>query len=734
MIEFPFRKAAPLDIKQELSKLINTEFYQHSDNYINELNLLNEMRMTIVALPDMQRHYLSVQNAAPLIKYYGQIHQLINKLSNHSINIMWSNCFLNDRTFVTQSLKFEQIGVLYQLAALYSILAINENYSNNNDNNNSTAISNNINLDDNNESIKIAGVYFQYAAGCFSEIENILTNETFDPQFDLSINSVKSLNFLSLAQAQELFWIKAKRDQLKDTVIIRLTIMLSELYNNAWEFAVKSNCIPNSWLNYMKVKSVHFISSSYLKYAEHISQKEKYGDEIAYLRQAQKLIKSIHINNNDKLLENIIKSGRILKQNIDERLYKAERENELIHLQNIPGFDEFKNLPGAMLVSSKLPKELNDDFINTTQKSGLFANLVPQSIIKEAKVKKEELNLFVEDSIINTIQLYTKDINLFIESTHIQSQIDILTTLEKIPQSVLDNREKILSFGSLEKISNMMNELAGIKINCRESLDSCWQFLKEEISDDQKLKSLYGQEDWKVGFVDSDNNGRSLLKHFEEFEMYMLESENSDKSLYHKIDQLKPFIEIFSTVDKLESYVSSADISELNPKLVESANKLQNILNQFSFLTNEMNSLKQKVENKRDNLSVKLLQDLIQKHSESQQLWDQILHDFKLKFQDETNNISLLQLQIQNLKSSFNETVVEFVQQKSNLQISKVRENELHVLQTTAQGYFEILGNLREGITFYTNLKANMDVQRKQLDEFLVRRRQIKLQNKNNCY
>lgn len=95
---------------------------------------------------------------------------------------------------VTQAnLLYERLSVLYDIAALYSLLATAQSRT--------TA-----------DSLKRACQYFQCAAGTFEHLSHHTSDLRFSPGVvvdDFSEPTVSCLKFLMLAQAQECFWQKA---------------------------------------------------------------------------------------------------------------------------------------------------------------------------------------------------------------------------------------------------------------------------------------------------------------------------------------------------------------------------------------------------------------------------------------------------------------------------------------------------------------------------------------------
>jgi programmed cell death 6-interacting protein len=96
-------------------------------------------------------------------------------------------------TVSVANLLFERLSILYNIAAMYSLLATAQSRT--------TA-----------DSLKKACQYFQQAAGLFELLSHQAIDLRLPPGIvvdDFSEPTVSSLKFLMLAQAQECFWQKA---------------------------------------------------------------------------------------------------------------------------------------------------------------------------------------------------------------------------------------------------------------------------------------------------------------------------------------------------------------------------------------------------------------------------------------------------------------------------------------------------------------------------------------------
>jgi len=218
-----------------------------------------------------------------------------------------------ERPLSENNLKFELANILYNLAALYSQLAVSANRS-------AT------------EGLRAAANYFCQAAGVISYIQkDILPELRGTPPEDMDPATLECLEQLMLAQGQECFWQKAAMDKYKDASIAKLAARVSDFYGAARDWGVKSEAISSEWIHHMTAKHHHFAAAAQLRQACDCLEKRKYGEEVARLRDSIVCV-------NEALKEarylNKVVLGDLngLKNKVTEDLKRAEKDNDLIYL------------------------------------------------------------------------------------------------------------------------------------------------------------------------------------------------------------------------------------------------------------------------------------------------------------------------------------------------------------------------------------------------------------------
>ena len=287
------------------------------------------------------------------------------------------------------NLRFELANVLFNLAALYSQLAVSLNRSTS-------------------DGLKSACNYFCQAAGVISHLKKeIIPDMRSSPPEDMDTMTLESVQQLLLAQAQECFWSKAVKDGLKDGLIAKLAAKVSDFYDQAAEFGTKSDAISTEWIHHMTAKHHHFAAAAQYRASLECLEKQKFGEEVARLRDSltcanEALKESRWIN------KVVLGDLNGLKAKVSEDLKRAEKDNDMIYLMNVPPKSELKTLDRAGMATPRVPQEVSDP-ASTLGDAGLFgqplfARLVPYAVHIAASIYEERKNRLVNNSIIDELE------------------------------------------------------------------------------------------------------------------------------------------------------------------------------------------------------------------------------------------------------------------------------------------------------------------------------------------
>lgn len=225
-----------------------------------------------------------------------------------------------ERPLVQNNIKYELMNILYNLAALYSQLAVASNRGNT-------------------EGLKTAASWFSQAAGVLNHMKTTVLPELRmeSPPEDMDDSTLESLMQLFLAQSQECFWQKAVMDGYKDASIAKLAARVSDLYNTAGEAAMKSEAISSAWIHHMSAKHHHFAAAAQYRLACDCLEKRRYGEEVARLKDAVACVnEGLKETRGTYINKAVIEDLNGLKKRVEEDLKRADKDNDMIYMSECP--------------------------------------------------------------------------------------------------------------------------------------------------------------------------------------------------------------------------------------------------------------------------------------------------------------------------------------------------------------------------------------------------------------
>lgn len=709
LLGVPLKRTDKVDLCKELTSVIQNEFYQPPSNFTDDLQIINELRRyTEEEQPDLK-------TITALKSYYIQISALSQKLPQDSLQFAWYPIFdtdgLKGKPVVSRSFLYERCCVLFLLGGMYSQLALVQNRMTS-------------------DGLKKAGIYFQYAAGCFQ----VLTEDQFAPSLDalpgdLRINTLSALTYLMLASAQEIYWLKAVTDALKDTVVAKLSMQTSSFYESTALVMQKAGVFPSEWISFCRVKSLHFKAATLNRLATHLTSKEQYGEALSRLRSSSRIAGEalkIRITN-----EQVLKDLTDLNKVVQEELSKAERENDLIYLQDVP--DE-KSLPEPAkanlvkpLVSSGIIHPVKALSESAEYGKPLFKSLIPYFVVEMAAGFKEKCITYINSNVRGPLSAATKQLDHMMESLNIEYSIEAIMKPQRVPETIMKYKENITDMGGASRLDEMLSQLNSLKLSCHTELDSNWKKFNEANEEDKSLRVMYGEKRWTLQPLKEEAN--DILSGFKQFEQYLRESTKGDETIEQQVEELRPFLGVYADEDALRQFIPAEKVLDLNPQFWELVLKMKNILKEIDTLKTERLKLLENVQTKLDHVSV--LPDVIKKYNEVRKQGEGDVNAEQLspvveveiaKFKDDLLAVrNSIQRQHQ-LLNELQKRNIEYMEQKRRLRVSPEREQALDVLSKTYHGFCEVIGNIKQGYEFYNDFSTRLGLKHEELEQHLEER------------
>ncbi|KAH8685473.1 putative pH signal transduction protein pala [Tricladium varicosporioides] len=717
----PFRKTNSLALSTAIKQYISSKYEQHPDMFKQDLEVIDALRRDAVHV--REPHTSGIKK---ITAYAGQLAWMGGKFPiDIGVDFTWYPAlgYNTERPISQNNLKFELANTLYNLAALYSQLAMSSNRGTT-------------------EGLRSACNYFCLAAGVLSHIKtDILPELRTTPPEDMDDSTLESLEYLMLAQAQECFWQKAVMDGYKDASIAKLAAKVSDFYGAAGDWGIKSEAISSEWIHHTTAKHHHFAAAAQFRQACDCLEKRKYGEEVARLRDSIACV-------NEALKEarylNKVVLGDLngLKNKVTEDLKRAEKDNDLIYLNPVPPKSELKTLERANMAVAKVPKEISDpaSFIGDTKEFGppLFAKLVPFAVHVAASIYEERRDRLVNTNIIDELEILTTKIHDTLRSLNLPGSLQALEKPLGLPPTLTAHAEEIRQADALTRLQRSFSDTAKLKASDDAIFAEGRELLQAEAGENERLLMKYGTDRWTR--QDSRSAATKLYAQVDEIDGYLKSAANSDSLVHTKFQECEEMLRILSGSDRdLGNFVPSSRRVAIPPKLEGEVSKLRNALNEVSRLESrrrrKIEALREKA--KKDDINSSILAEAarLEREYPSQTVVPAHFEDFfeqsLAKYDADIASVRSESDEQDRLTHQLELANANFVAARKGDTSSREREQALQKLENGYFKYKEIVSNLEVGRKFYNDLARIVGRFRDGCKSFVYERREEAMRLEN---
>jgi len=620
-----------------------------------------------------------------------------------------------ERPISQNNLKYELCNILYNLAALYSQLAVSVSRSSP-------------------DGLKSAANYFCLAAGVISHMKNtVLPELRAEPVEDMDIATLESLQELLLAQAQECFWQKAVMDGYKDASIAKLAARVSDLYSAAGDWAVQSEAISSEWIHHMTAKHHHFAAAAQYRQACDCLEKRKYGEEVARLRDSMQCVtealkESRYVN---KIVQADLNG---LKNKVSEDLKRAEKDNDLIYLNPVPPKSELKTLERANMVIARVPKEVSEpqEFLGDHGEFGrpLFAQLVPFAVHIAASIYEERRGRLINTQIIDELETLNTKIHDTLRSLGLPGSLQALEKPLGIPPTLLSHAEEIRQVDALTRLQRSFSDTAKLKASDESAFLEGRESLLAEDAEDNRLRMKYGTIRWTR--PDSCSAAPKLYAQIAEIEGYLKSAANSDELVRTKYRECEPLLRVLAGSDRdIAEFVPSSRRVTIPASLEASASRLRACLNDLARLESRRRKKADAVREKakRDDINATILGETarLERAFPNTQIeavhFEEFFETQLARYDNDVAAVRAEEAEQAELLAEVGRANAEFVRARRGDGTGKEREAALQRLEDAYFRYKEVVNNLEVGRKFYNDLSKIVGGFREEARAFCYRRR-----------
>lgn len=726
----PFRRSHSVNLSEAVKEYISSKYDQHPDMFTKDLETIEKMRST--AIHAQEPH---PSNIPKLQSYAAQLVWISGKFPiDIGVEFPWYPAlgYNTSRPINRNNLRFELANIIFNLAAMYSQLAMSSNRSTP-------------------DGLKVAANNFCLAAGVLSHLrDNVLPELRTTPPEDMDTMTLECLEKLMLAQGQECFWQKAVKDGLKDATIAKLAARVSDLYNEAGEAGIQSDSISSEWIHHMTAKHHHFAAAAQFRAACDCLEKRKYGEEVARLRDSLTCVNEA-LKEQRYINKVVLADLNGLKNRVTEDLKRSEKDNDMIYLLPVPPKAELKILDRANMVVSRVSKEVSESnsMLGDHGELGpaLFSKLVPYSVHLAASIYVDRRDRLVTNTIIEELEALTAEIHDVLRSLNLPGSLQALEKPLGIPPGLLAHAEEIRQQDGLNRLLRSMEDTKKLKKSDQAIYHEGCDILKSETAEDDGARRKYGTDRWSR--PPGEQTAPKLYAQIAEIDGYFKAAENSDNIVKTKLKENEHLISLLNGPDyDLENYVPSGRRPAITGDVEREAGKLRGCFNEVSRLESrrrrKIEALRTKA--KQDDISeYRACLDMISAHS---LLDPELLREAaRLEREYPMQNIEAVQFESlfdkrlqmydadqdmvkdegreqQEAIKRLQNANATFVNARRGDQSTKQREQALQNLENAYYKYKEIIANLDVGRKFYNDLAKIVNRFRDESRSFVYQRKQ----------
>lgn len=472
------------------------------------------------------------------------------------------------RPVARNNLRYELANIVFNLAAMYSQLAMSSNRSTP-------------------DGLKIAANNFCLAAGTISHLRNtVLPELRTEPPEDMDLMTLDCLEKLMLAQGQECFWQKAVKDGLKDATIAKLAARVSDLYNEATDAGIQSDAVSSEWIHHMTAKHHHFAAAAQYRAACDALEKRKYGEEVARLKDSVTCVNEA-LKEQRYINKVVLADLNGLKNRVTEDLKRAEKDNDMIYLLPVPPKAELKILDRANMVVSRVPKEIAESnaLLGDHGELGpaLFSKLVPYSVHLAASIYVDRRDRLVNTTIVEELENLTAQIHEVLRSLNLPGSLQALEKPLGLPPGLMAHAEEIRQQDGIHRLERSMEDTQKLMYSDQAVYNEGVDILKSEAVEDENARRRYGTALWTR--LPAEQAAPKLYAQIKEIDGYFKAAANSDNIVKAKLRENERFIRLLSGPDHdLENYVPSGRRPAITGDVEREAGKLRGCFNEVSRL------------------------------------------------------------------------------------------------------------------------------------------------------
>ncbi|XP_001357901.2 programmed cell death 6-interacting protein [Drosophila persimilis] len=695
-LSVPLKKPSEVDIVKPLNNLIQSTYNGASEEekakYLEAVNEFAKQRNTAI-WKFFEKYEASLE---VVYAYYDQICALETKISVSELQIpfKWKDAFDKGSIFggkislTHTSLLYEKVCVLFNIAALQSSIAASQQL-------------------DNDEGLKMAIKLLQQSAGIFQYLKGATPAAVpSEPTPDISQDTLVVMQALMVAQAQEVFILKAIKDNMNNLIIAKLCCQGEEFYADVLRAMQKESVRSlweKEWIPTVAGKQAGFHALTQLYQSLVCRAAKKIGEEIARLRNAIDLFKAAQSRGgNETYLDEYFSRAK-------RHLAESTKDNEFIYNEMIPELSTLAS-PGK----AQLAKSLGIASPMASNFRDIFTNLVPVELHRALTASDMRKNEIVNVEIMK-LRESTQTLNAVLASLNLPAAVETADSNSGLPPSLKEKAVEVRQKGGVENVKTMLKELPDLLNRNREILDETERLLDEERDSDNQLRAQF-KERWTR--ISSDKLTEMFRTNAKKYREVINNAIEADKVVRQKFESNQNGIQLLSmSPEEIQQSLPSASGS-VDPNC-SSVQRLKQLMEDVETIKAERDAIESELKSATFDMKNEFLLALqkdgaIDEPALSLSRIGQVLNPLQQQVRESVDRQQSLVADIQSAHGAF-------VSETGSCGSS--RDTLYQELATAYDSYIELSGNLQEGTKFYNDLTQLLVVFQNKISDFVFARK-----------
>ncbi|KAF8604259.1 BRO1-domain-containing protein [Ceratobasidium sp. AG-I] len=710
-VHIPFKQTSPAQIKDSIQSYIEFNHTDaHPDAFKWDISRWEELRRDGVG------GYVHVSRVDAAILYHAHLVLLLTKFpTDIGLTFTYDPAFpsVSRRPCSADDLVFERACVLFNLAALYSQLGTSGGRNNTDD-------------------IKLAAANFQNAAGVLQylskEVVPLLASslgQAASMPSELLEPSLKSLELLMLAQAQECFWQKASMESYKDGTLAKLAKQAS-LFRRALSAVanLSASPFPQEWINHSIIKKHHFEGVAQFRQSRSDLQTHKYGLELRRLKLAQNEVKQGLERASRGVAKAVIDDIKSLSKTLDSNFARAQKDNDLIYHQTVPPESTLPTIGAANMVQSIANNKLQDpSLVIGNTDNALFSGLVAYGVRMAIEVYVDRRENWIKEEVEGGAKELDTEITRLLQKLNLPGSLDALDKPAGIPPSLLRRSEEIRSMGGVDSLQHHVDEVQELGTSAGGVLEEAFDSLDTEASEDETFLAQLSEDAAQFatasGYLPSHKANKELVAKANSYRQILDNAASSDAVVRGKWEEWEENVAVLSSQpDEMEQSIPSHTTSANSPDLTQAHTYGRAIRAALESLDDLRNARARCIESARQRASTDDIKPRLVREAAGLARWVEVKPAmFEETMEEEMGKFDRYKDSVEEGKEKQDELLAQvehlndlLIQARTNDPVLKDREAALQSLDLAYHRYLEVLSNVTEGAKFYTDFSNHLNV------------------------